>query len=119
MGQDFIMDVAKVLFPQDLVSPKHLESYTKVLNMVNAYKGEIGYVAGVDEDYCAIMHGNMNPDNTWYWRDENKELQIGALDWGGLCKVSFGPKIWWSFYACEFEMLTDHLDSLLKVFIDT
>lgn len=120
MGKEFINSVASVLFPKDLLTDKHVAEWTRVLNIVNTYKGEISWFAGgANDDYCAIMHGNMNPDNTWYWRDENKVLQIGALDWGGLGKVSFGPKIWWSFYAAEFEMFDQHLDELLQLFCDT
>merc|ERR1712039_24165 len=33
--------------------------------------------------------------------------------------VSFGPKIWWSFYAAEFSMFENHLDELLQLFVDT
>lgn len=119
MGEEFITSTAKVMFPKDLLTDKHVKEWRQTLNKVNAYKPEIYFCAGMNDDYCAIMHGNMNPDNTWFWRDEDKKLCIGALDWGGLSKVAYGPKLWWSFYAAEFEMFQDHMDELCQIFADT
>lgn len=119
MGEEFITNVGKVLFPKDLLTDWHVKEWKRVLALYNCYSGEAAWFAGANPDYTAIMHGNMNPDNTWWWRNEQKELQIGVLDWGGLSKVAFGPKLWWSYYACEFHMLENHLDELLQLFIDT
>lgn len=118
-GEDFILNVARHMFPKDLVTEDNVKEWKRVLNIANTYKPEVYYCAGVDDDYCAIMHGNMNADNTWFWRDEEGKLQIGALDWGGLGKVAFGPKLWWSYYASEIEMLDEHLQDLLSSFAET
>lgn len=61
----------------------------------------------------------MNVDNTWWWRDAGKNLHMGALDWGGLGKISLPIKMWWALYACEHDFLKDHLDDLLQLFVDT
>jgi len=119
MGEEFLTQTARVLFPEDLLTDAHVKEWKRVLNVVNTYKAEVYKAAGANDDYCAIMHGNMNPDNTWFWRDENKQLCFGALDWGGLATVTFGSKLWWSLYASEFDMLESHLDELLAAFADT
>merc|ERR1719221_619402 len=119
MGEEFLTKSAKQLFPQDLVTDANVKEWKRVMNIVNTYRTEMAYVAGVNEDYCAMIHGNMNADNTWWWRDENKQLQIGVLDWGGTSKVAIGPKLWWSYYACECHLMENHLDELLQIFVDT
>eukprot|EP00931_Biecheleriopsis_adriatica_P007558 TRINITY_DN108830_c0_g1_i1.p1 TRINITY_DN108830_c0_g1~~TRINITY_DN108830_c0_g1_i1.p1 ORF type:complete len:579 (+),score=148.04 TRINITY_DN108830_c0_g1_i1:43-1779(+) len=119
MGEEFLTTVAKQMFPPELLSASNVQEWKRILNIVNTYKPEMYHAAGHNDDYCAVMHGNMNPDNTWFWRDGDKKLQMGALDFGGLSKVSIAPKIWWSFYAAEFDMLESHLEELLETFVDT
>jgi hypothetical protein len=35
------------------------------------------------QDYIAWSHGNLNVDNVFFWRDADKKLDLGVLDWGG------------------------------------
>lgn len=118
-GEDFIKDKAKILFPKDLITSKRMKEWKEVLNIYNAYRTEIHYSQNVLEDYSAIHHINMNADNSWFWRDENKKLHVGALDWGGLSRDNIARKLWWSYYGGELHMLENHLDTLLQLFIDT
>jgi len=37
----------------------------------------------VVQDYIAWSHGNLNVDNVFFWRDADKKLDLGVLDWGG------------------------------------
>mmetsp|Transcript_17433 Transcript_17433/g.27861 ORF Transcript_17433/g.27861 Transcript_17433/m.27861 type:complete len:582 (+) Transcript_17433:154-1899(+) len=119
MGEDFITSCAKHLFPPGVISDANIKEWKRILTIVNAYKKEIYHLASSNEDNMAVVHGNMNADNTWWWRDEDKKLHIGVLDWGGLSKVSLPQKLWWSYYASECHMLEDHLDELLQVFVET
>lgn len=40
--------------------------------------------AVIVQDYIAWSHGNLNVDNVFFWRDADKKLDLGVLDWGGL-----------------------------------
>jgi len=118
MGEDLLKTMAH-FFPSGLINDTNLKEWRRVLNIVNAYKPEILALAGSNDDYLAVAHGNLNVDNTWWWRDVEKKLHVGVLDWGGLGKVCLPNKLWWSFYSCELHLLENHLDELLQLFVDT
>lgn len=90
-----------------------------MLNVYNTYRSEIQNLGNLNDDYFTLMHINMNADNTWFWRDEERKLDLGVLDWGGLAKDNIPRKLWWSYYGAECHMLEDHLDGLLQLFVDT
>mmetsp|Transcript_98784 Transcript_98784/g.205906 ORF Transcript_98784/g.205906 Transcript_98784/m.205906 type:complete len:671 (-) Transcript_98784:143-2155(-) len=118
MGEEFVRS-ATTFFPANLITDKNMTEWKRVLNIVNTYKPEIYQAASSNDDYCSVAHGNLNVDNTWWWRDAAKELHVGVLDWGGLGKVCLPHKLWWSFYSCELHLLEGHLEELLDIFVDT
>eukprot|EP00415_Alexandrium_ostenfeldii_P000985 UN0985 len=119
VGVEFITQTAKQLFPPDVVTPAAMEEWKRVLNIANAYTGEFGYISHMDDRYHTMMHGNMNADNTYWARDEEGNLQIGVIDWGGLGIGPFHQKLWWCNYAAEFPFFEAHLDELLQFFCTT
>jgi len=118
-AEDFLTLRARQIFPDGLITDTNMVEWRRILTTANQYRAFLGSVPGRREEYNAIMHINMNVDNTWWWRDEKNKLCMGALDWGGLCKSAVGLKLWWSYYGAEFHMLRDHLDDLLQIFADT
>merc|ERR1712151_503817 len=96
MGEEFVRSIEH-FFPPGVINDVNLTEWKRILNIVNTYKQEILFQAYANPDYSAIAHGNLNVDNTWWWRDAGKNLHIGVLDWGGLGKVSLPIKLWWSF----------------------
>jgi len=42
---------------------------------------------------------------------------VGVLDWGGARTDSLGWKLWWWLYGCEYDYLNEHIDGMLKCFI--
>lgn len=119
MGAEFISQVAKELFPPDVITPDAMEEWKRTLNIANTYTGEFGFIGNMDDKYKVMMHGNMNADNTYWTRDEEGNLQIGVLDWGGLGIAPFPSKLWWCNYAAEFHFFEAHLDELLQYFCTT
>jgi len=118
MGTEFI-EVISHHFPPDVVTPEAMTEWKRVLNVANTYTPEFSHWAHANEDYVAIMHGNMNADNTFWSRDEQGKLQVGVLDWGG---TGIGPvttKLWWCNYAAEFHFFDKYLDEILELFIKT
>jgi len=118
MGEEFIRTAAH-FFPAGLITDQNMKEWRRVLNVVNTYKSEIYGAAGADDAYLSVAHGNLNVDNTWWWRDEQKKLHLGVLDWGGLGKVCLPHKLWWSYYSAELPLLEEHLDALITLFVDT
>lgn len=118
LGCDFISTVAKNLFPEDERTPEFVDKYKNILVTVNAYKQEILWYSNIDEDYCAWAHGNLNVDNSYFWRDAEGKLEAGVLDLNGSVG-SLGQKLWWWLYGCEPDFLAANADDLLQCFIDS
>mmetsp|Transcript_35483 Transcript_35483/g.81203 ORF Transcript_35483/g.81203 Transcript_35483/m.81203 type:complete len:1148 (-) Transcript_35483:189-3632(-) len=118
MGMDFIQETARVLFPNEVTSPEFMENYKALLTLVNAYTAEIGWWCQSDSDYVAFTHGNLNVDNSYFWRDPEHQLHVGVLDWGGASATCVGYKLWWWLYCCEPDFLLRHVDGLLDCFVD-
>jgi len=118
-GEEFLVNRISQLLPAVALTDAAVGEWKMVLNMVNAYRPEIHRLYYANQDHCALMHINMNADNTWWWRDEDKNLKLGVLDWGGLAVSNIGYLLWWSYYAAEHPMLQEHLTSLVKCFCDT
>uniref|UniRef100_A0A7S0FN85 Uncharacterized protein n=1 Tax=Pyrodinium bahamense TaxID=73915 RepID=A0A7S0FN85_9DINO len=117
MGADFIAETAKAIFPAHCTTPDFIRTYKQVLATVNSYTAEISYWCNRDKDYIAWSHGNLNVDNVFFWRDAEKSLNVGVLDWGGARCDSMGWKLWWWLYCCEYDYLNAHLDGMLECFI--
>jgi len=89
------------------------------LTITDAYRAEIAWWNHRNEDYVAWSHGNLNVDNTFFWRDDTGKLDVGVLDWGGVRTSAMGEKIWWWLYGCEPDFLSQNADKMLQLFMDT
>lgn len=118
LGEEFLRN-ASGLFPPGAIGEASLRSWRRVLAIVNTYRSELHHACNLDEDYCSLVHPNMNVDNTWWWRDHDRRLRLGVLDWGALGNVSLPCALWWSLYACELDFLVSRLDELLELFVRT
>uniref|UniRef100_A0A7S1LGM1 Uncharacterized protein n=1 Tax=Alexandrium catenella TaxID=2925 RepID=A0A7S1LGM1_ALECA len=117
MGAEFISEVAKAIFPDYCATPAFVASYKKILAITNMYTAEINYWVNRNHDYIAWSHGNLNVDNVFFWRDADKALNIGVLDWGGARCDSMGWKLWWWLYCCEYDFLSSNIDGMIDAFI--
>lgn len=117
MGVDFVGTTGKALFPAECATPAFLQKYKRILAVSNAYTAEMQWWCNRNPDYIAWSHGNLNVDNVFFWRDADKKLDLGVLDWGGARTDSVGWKLWWWLYCCEYDFLNKNLDDLLDCFI--
>ncbi|WP_082946934.1 hypothetical protein [Mycobacterium sp. ACS4054] len=75
-----------------------------------------GLLAG-DSDYVALCHWNANIDNAWFWRDADRVLRCGLMDWGCVGQLNLGMAIWGAMSGAETELWEFHLDELLELFV--
>ena len=66
-----------------------------------------------DSDYVALCHWNANVDNAWFWRDDDRVLRCGLMDWGCVSQMNLGMAIWGAMSAAETDLWNNHLDELL------
>jgi len=118
MGEAFIGEMATHLYPKKFVTAQRLLTWKKMLSTYNAYRSDFGTLQNANADAFALHHINMNVDNCWWWRDDEKNLRLGALDWGGLAIASVTRQLWWSYYGAEYDMLVSHSLDLLRLFAD-
>lgn len=67
-------------------------------------------------DAIALVHWNMNPDNAWFWRDENGVMQSGQLDWGGVAQANIAQSYYGMLCAGEADFLARH-DAALQALL--
>ena len=68
-----------------------------------------------------IGYQGCSIDNAYLWRDEHGKLDCGLLDWGGFCinnmARNLARKLWNAISCSPFEMIKDHIDTLLSVLL--
>lgn len=74
-----------------------------------------GLLAG-DSAYVALCHWNANIDNAWFWRDADRALRCGLMDWGCVGQMNLGMAIWGAMSGAETDLWDAHLDDLLRLF---
>ena len=68
-------------------------------------------------DYIALCHWNANVDNAWFWRDAERVLHCGLLDWGCVGQMNVAMALWGAMSGAETDMWDRHLDGLLRGFV--
>lgn len=117
--ETFVTDTARVIYPDEIADPAFLSTVKIALATIDAYSLEIMYWLNRNPDYCALTHQNMNVDNAYFWRTESGELDCGLLDWGGTRTSSLAFKMWYALYCLEFDFMKEHMNGLLRCFIDS
>ena len=68
-------------------------------------------------DMIALCHLNANIDNAWFWRESDGTLRCGLIDWGSVGQMPVAQSIWGCVGAAEPDMIDQHLDELLDLFV--
>merc|ERR1712113_608123 len=85
---------------------------------INYYTAEIDFFLSIDPALTTFCHGNLAPDNAWYWRDADGFLNCGLLDFGGCGIGNLIKKMPWSWLMAEPVMLQKHFDDLTQAIVD-
>ena len=112
---DFIARVAPQLFVTGGSDPAFLQQLEEDLVFGLTHKDDVIAYLHSDVDYVSLCHPNLNPDNAWFWRDANGQLQAGLLDWGGAGQMSVAQAMSGMLMMVEPER---HLD-IVRMALDT
>lgn len=111
-----LIETAPHLLPGHLTEPAFLRSFLNDAMLVFDKELLIVQHLGEEEALIALCHWNMNPDNAWFWRDEQGGLQSGQLDWGGVRQMHLAQSYCGMICSGETDFLAEHdadLQSLL------
>jgi len=109
---------APQLLPEALRDPAFLNQFCGDTMIVLEKEPRIlAHLAGQD-DLIALCHWNMNPDNAWFWRDEQGVLRSGQLDWGGVCQMNLAQSFFGMTCAAETDFLAEHEETLMRLVLD-
>jgi len=99
---------APQLLPDGLADPAFLDDFAAGAAQVLAKEETIWRHLYARRDAIALVHWNMNPDNAWFWRDEDGVMQSGQLDWGGVAQANIAQSYYGMLCAGEADFLTRH-----------
>jgi len=112
----FVLNAPRLF--EGVATRRFFEKWWREAMEVAYYSAEINVFHAVEPDLLSMCHCNLAPDNAWYWRNAEGQLENGFLDFGGfailnVCKVM--PSSW---LMAEPDMLVLHFDDLTRHFID-
>jgi hypothetical protein len=105
------------LLPTRVSTPEFWARLRGDVNRFAVHEDTVVRLLAADSDYIALCHWNANVDNAWFWRDDERGLRCGLLDWGCVSQMNLGMAIWGAMSAAETDLWTTHLDELLLLFV--
>jgi len=105
------------LAPPRLADPAFLAGFRADAPLFVAQQDAIARAYHSRPDMIALCHWNANIDNAWFWREPDGTLKCGLIDWGNVGQMPVTRAIWGCLGACELDLLDQHLDELLDLFI--
>lgn len=113
----FVTEVPQLL-PETLRDPAFLEPFCRdTMTVLEKELPILAHLAG-QADLIALCHWNMNPDNAWFWRDDQGVLNSGQLDWGGVCQMNLAQSFFGMTCAAEADFLAEHEEHLMRLVLD-
>ncbi len=109
---------APQLLPANVRTPAFLDAFCDDTMVVLEKEPLILAHLADQSDLIALCHWNMNPDNAWFWRDEQGVLQSGQLDWGGVCQMNLAQSFFGMTCAAETDFLEAHEEELTRLVLD-
>ncbi|MDT5136390.1 MAG: hypothetical protein QOD58_652 [Mycobacterium sp.] len=105
------------LLPANAGTPEFLARIRDDAHRFAVHEDTVVRLLAADSDYVALCHWNANVDNAWFWRDDDRVLRCGLMDWGCVSQMNLGMAIWGAMSAAETDLWTTHLDDLLLTFV--
>ena len=104
------------LLPANVATPECFSRLREDVPRVAHHEHTIARLLAADSDYVALCHWNANIDNAWFWRDTDRVLHCGLMDWGCVSQMNVGMAVWGAMSGAEVDMWDRHLDELLRMF---
>ncbi|CAN5220521.1 hypothetical protein BH10PSE13_BH10PSE13_22500 [soil metagenome] len=105
------------LVPPHLADPHFLDDFRADAPLFIAQQDAIRRFYLSQPDMIALCHWNANIDNAWFWREADGVLKCGLIDWGSVGQMPICQTIWGSVGGAEPDLIDQHLDELLDLFI--
>lgn len=107
------------LFPARVTDSAFLDRFRADAPLVIPHEGAIRRELYSRPERIALCHWNGQLDNGWFWREPDGTLKCGLIDWGAVGQMHLAQTFWGSINGSEVEMVDEHLDHLIDVFLDT
>jgi hypothetical protein len=104
------------LLPANVGTPEFFSRLSEDVPRFARHEQTIARLLAADSDYVALCHWNANIDNAWFWRDTDRLLHCGLMDWGCVSQMNLGMAIWGAMSGAETDLWDQHLDELLQLF---
>ena len=114
----FMTDAGAALFPPDMRTPAYAAQLRRELAFASEHLGTISRYLLSDADYQAYSHINANIDNAFWWRDRERTLHCGLIDFGGFCCNHVSAHLTLCLNSAEFPVHARAQPALLQAFID-
>lgn len=118
MCYEFITKTCPQAFPKELVAKAYTDKFSKEADDMARYVGEMNFYMMAQPEYFSLCHPNAQVDNAFYWKDDAGETCAGLLDWGGVSHQNIPTCIGNSWMGAEPEVMEEHEEKLVKVFVD-
>jgi hypothetical protein len=69
------------LLPPNAGAPEFLARLRDDAPRFAHHEHTVARMLATDSDYVALCHWNANVDNAWFWRDPDRQLHCGLMDW--------------------------------------
>lgn len=106
------------LFPDNIQSSEFRRQFLADIPDVVAAESRIKALLSGNPDFIALCHWNANIDNCWFWRDDDRTLQCGLMDWAMVGQMSVAQSLSGAIGGAETWLWDDYLDELLQVFAE-
>jgi len=118
MAEDLIKNMAPNVFPKELVEDAFLEKFFKEAQVMSFYGAEMVYYGFMMPEYFSLQHPNAQLDNAFYFMKDDKEIESGLLDFGGLGHGIIPHCLANAWIGGEPDMMDEHEEKLTKFFLD-
>jgi hypothetical protein len=105
------------LLPPNAGAPEFLARLRDDAPRFAHHEHTVARMLATDSDYVALCHWNANVDNAWFWRDPDRQLHCGLMDWGCVSQMNLGMALWGALSGAETDLWNQHLDELLQLFV--
>lgn len=109
---------APQLLPKEFATQAFIDRFERETRLVLHHQETIYNHLNLSSDYIGLCHWNINIDNAWFWRDEEKQLHVGFLDWGSVQQMNIARAFWGMVCAAELDLLDAHRQDLMQIFVD-
>lgn len=114
---DFMTNVAPQLFSEELKDKVFLRRFVKEAVEVAQYEVEINTYMGHDPAFMSLVHGNLQIDNAYYWKNAEGEVVAGLLDWGGVSFDNAVTSMARNWCGAEPEVMDEIDEQILENFV--